>query len=211
MYGVNFLEKVKLVQNTWVEFGTDESLCVDPTVRHNVSNTVSVLPNQWDAVEEYVFSNRDSFAGISFLSASGDKDFNQAPNTEILDEKQIIEQYGRGAMFASGLIVDATKGFNNLWDAIFIAKQDEDWGDKEKADIRADWIRRFRKYSENYFEGDQQKADHCLKAVHLLHRWTKIQENFIGVDFVKELEMKKFTDIDTTGAAACVGQVGCAI
>ena len=211
LYGVDFLEKVKLVQNTWVEFGTDEELCVDPTVRHNVSNTVSVLPDQWKAVEDYVYENRNSFAGISFLSASGDKDFNQAPNTEILDEKQIIDQYGRGAMFASGLIVDATKGFNNLWDAIFIAKQDSDWGDKEKADIRADWIRRFRKYSENYFEGDQNKADHCLKAVHLLHKWTKIQENFVPVDFVKELEMKKFTDIDTTGAAACVGQVGCAI
>jgi ribonucleoside-triphosphate reductase (thioredoxin) len=215
LYGINLLEKVKLIQNTWVEYGTNTRHCVDPTVRHNVSNTVSVREHEWDSVEEYVFENRHNFAGISFLGDSGDKDFNQAPNTEILDEAQIIAKYGRGAMFASGLIVDAANGFNNLWDAIFIAQQDEDWGDKEKADLRADWIRRFRKYADTYFEGTveqrRKKADHCLKAVHLLHRWNKIQQHLKPIDFVNSLESKKFTDIDTTGAAACVGQVGCAV
>jgi hypothetical protein len=215
LYGIDLLEKVKLIQNTWVEYGTNKERCVDPTVRHNVSNTVSVREHEWDSVEEYVFENRHSFAGISFLSDSGDKDFNQAPNTEILDEVQIIARYGRGAMFASGLIVDATHGFNNLWDATFIAQQKEDWGDKEKADLRADWIRRFRKYADTYFEGSEterrKKADHCLKAVHLLHRWNKIQQHLKPIDFVNNLESKKFTDINTTGAAACVGQVGCAV
>ena len=209
LYGINLLEKVKLIQNSWVEYGTDTSLCVDPTVRHNVSNTISVLPDQWDEVENYVFENRDSFAGISFLSASGDKDFNQAPNTEILNQQQIIDAYGQGALFASGLIVDATNGFDNLWDAIFTAKQQEDWGDKEKADQRAEWIRRFRKYADTYFEGTveerRNKADHCLKSVHLLHKWVKIQQNFVPIDFSTNLESKKYIDIDTTGSAACVG------
>jgi ribonucleoside-triphosphate reductase (thioredoxin) len=215
LYGINLLEKVKLIQNTWVEYGTDSDLCVDPTVRHNVSNTVSVRDHEWDSVEEYVFENRHSFAGISFLADSGDKDFNQAPNTEILDEVQIINRYGRGAMFASGLIVDATHGFNNLWDATFIAQQNEDWGDKEKADLRADWIRRFRKYADTYFEGTveqrRKKADHCLKAVHLLHRWNKIQQHLKPIDFVNSLESKKFTEIDTMAAASCVGVQGCAV
>ena len=215
LYGINLLEKVKLIQNTWVEYGTNTDRCVDPTVRHNVSNTVSVRDDEWDAVEEYVFENKDSFAGISFLGASGDKDFNQAPNTEILDETQIISRYGRGAIFASGLIVDATHGFDNLWDATFIAQQDEDWGDKEKADLRADWIRRFRKYADSYFEGTleerRKKADHCLKAVHLLHRWNKIQQHLKPIDFVNNLESKKFTEIDTMAAAACVGQAGCEV
>lgn len=215
LYGINLLEKVKLIQNTWVEHGTDTNKCVDPTVRHNVSNTVSVRDDEWDSVEQYVFDNRYSFAGISFLSDTGDKDFNQAPNTEILDENQIIDKYGRGALFASGLIVDVTSGFNNLWDATFIAQQQEDMGDKEKADIRAEWIRRFRKYADNYFEGTveqrRKKADHCLKAVHLLHRWNKIQQNLQPIDFINGLESKKFTDIDTTGAAACVGQTGCEV
>lgn len=203
LLGVDLLEKVRLVQQNWIEYGTDESLCVDPTVRHNVSNTVSVT--DWDEVEDYLFENRKYFAGVSLLSASGDKDYNQAPNTEILTEDQIIRRYGRGAMFASGLIVDAIKGFDNLWDAIRIAQQVTDAGDREKADARADWIRRYRKYTNNYFRGDTKDSEYCLKAVYLLHKWHKIQENLVQVDFVNQLTAKEYVDIDTMGAAACIG------
>lgn len=211
LYGVKLLEKVKLIQQSWVEFGTDEALCVDPTVRHNVSNTIDVLPSQWAEVEQYLFDNKEYFAGVSMLSATGDKDFNQAPMTAIENETEIVKKYGRGAIFASGLIVDAMKGFNNLWDAIMIANQAQDFGDKEKADVRAEWIRRYKKYVENYFGGDSKKAEYCLKAVYLLHKWVKIQEHFVPIDFVNGLESKKFTDIDTTGAASCIGVTGCAI
>jgi ribonucleoside-triphosphate reductase (thioredoxin) len=205
LYGTNLLEKVKMIQQSWVEEGTDLDLCVDKTSRHNVSNTISVLPHQWDEVEKYIFDNRKYFAGISLLGASGDKDYNQAPNTEVMSEDEIISEYGRGAMFASGLIVDATVGFNNLWEACMIAQMDNDYGDKEKADTRAGWIRRFRKYSETYFNSDMKKAEYCLKAVHLLHRWSKIQQNFVNIDFATGLHVVKEVDINTTGAAACVG------
>lgn len=211
LYGVKLLEKVKLIQQNWVEYGTDESLCVDPTVRHNVSNTIDVLPNQWDEVEEYLYENRKSFAGVSLLASSGDKDFSQAPFTAIETEDEIVRKYGRGSMFASGLIVDATKGFDNLWNAIMIASQDADFGDKEKADLRADWIRRFRKYAETYFNNDRKRAEYCLKAVYLLHRWVKIQANYEPIEFASQLESRKFVDVDTTGAAACAGPIGCAI
>lgn len=216
LYGVNLLEKVKFIQKHWIENGTDISLCVDPNVRHNVSNTIDVLPNQWEEVEQYIFDNKDSFAGISLLSATGDKDFNQAPMTAIETEEEIIEKYGRGAMFASGLIVDAANGFKNLWEATFIAQQDQDFGDKEKVDNRADWIRRFRKYADTYFVGNvetrRKQAEYCLKSVFLLHKWSKIQQNYNSIDFAMQLQSKKFIDIDTTGSAACVGVGGgCAI
>lgn len=214
LYGINLLEKVKLVQNSWVEYGTDESLCVDPTVRHNVSNTISVLPEQWDEVSEYVFENKKSFAGISFLAASGDRAYNQAPNTEIASEQEIIKKYGRAALFAAGLIVDTFKGFNDLWEACMIAQMPVDSGDKEKSDIRAEWIRRYHKFAESYFDGDLVKTEYCLKDVHLLHRWTKIQQHYVPIDFADQLEEKKYIDIDTTGSAACVGGkdgLGCAI
>jgi ribonucleoside-triphosphate reductase (thioredoxin) len=205
LYGTNLLDKVKLIQQNWVEYGTDVDLCVDPTVRHNVSNTISVLSNQWDEVEQYLFDNRQYFAGVSLLSASGDKDFNQAPNTEIMSEQEIISRYGRGSLFASGLIVDASRGFDNLWDACMIAQMEQDYGDKEKADLRAEWIRRFRNYAENYFSGDMKQAEYCLKAVHLLHRWVKIQQDLVKVDFSNQLQAKRYTDIDTMGATACAG------
>lgn len=205
LYGVNLLEKVKFVQQTWVEYGTNEELCVLKGIRHNVSNTVSVLPHQWKEVEDYIFDNRDYFAGISLLSASGDKDYNQAPNTEILTESEIIARYGRGAMFASGLIVDTFTGFKDLWEACMIAQSETDFGDKEKSDLRAEWIRRFRKYAENYFEGDMKKAEYCLKAVYLLHKWVKIQQNLHFINFARDLETKQYIDIDTMGSAACIG------
>ena len=204
LLGVNLLDKVKLVQQNWVEAGTDTKLCADSTVRHNVSNTVTVPANKWKEVEEYVYANRHYFAGISFLSDSGDKDFNQAPMTTVMTEEEIVEVYGRAALFAAGLIVDTRKGFNDLWEATMVAKMNHDHGG-ELSDMRADWIRRFKKFAENYFEGDLKKAEYCLKDVYLLHKWTKIQQNLKPVDFVTQLQTKTFTDIDTMGAAACQG------
>lgn len=207
LLGRNLLEKVALVQRNWVEEGTNTERCVDPTVRHNVSNTVTVQPDQWGDVEEYLYENRYSFAGVSFLSASGDKDFFQAPFTEVLTEEQIVQKYGRAALFASGLIVDTNKGFDNLWTATFVAQDEDQQSGGESSDLQADWIRRFKKFANSYFSGDMKKAEYCLKDVYLLHRWTKIQQNYKDIDFVSQLETKKFTDIDTMGAIACAGGV----
>tara|TARA_Y100000389_G_scaffold54036_1_gene49868 strand:- start:2591 stop:4822 length:2232 start_codon:yes stop_codon:yes gene_type:complete len=202
--GTDLLEKVSLVQNNWVEAGTNKDLCADPTIRHNVSNTVTVLPHMWNEVEDYVYENRHSFAGISFLAGSGDLDFVQAPFTEVLTEDGIVAKYGRGAMFASGLIVDTRKGFNDLWEACSAAQMGEAAGG-EISDLRKEWIRRFNRFSENYFDGDVQQTSYCLKDVYLLHKWTKIQQNLSPVDFASQLESKRFTDIDTMGAIACHG------
>lgn len=201
--GVDFLEKVKKVQANWVEYGTNTKLCADPKVRHNVSNTCTVPAHEWDDIEEYVFKNRKFFSGISFLGDFGDKDFNQAPNAEVLTEEQIVEKYGRAALFASGLIVDSHKGFANLWEATSVAKYNPDQTG-ELSDIRAEWIRRYQKFADNYFDGDMGQAEYCLKDVHYLHKWTKIQQNLQPISF-DQLHTKKYTDIDTMGAMACAG------
>lgn len=205
LYATKLLEKVQLVQQNWVEAGTNPERCADPRIRHNVSNTVTVMPHQWAQVEDYVFDNRKYFAGISFLAGSGDKDFAQAPNTEVLTEDQIVTRYGKAALFASGLIVDTRKaGFRDLWEATSVAQlKDEHRG--ELSDIRKDWVRRFFKFAENYFYGDLKQTEYCLKDVYLLHKWTKIQQNLKPIDFVSQLGEKKFTDIDTMGAIACQG------
>lgn len=204
LFGTDLLKKVQLVQQNWVESGTNEELCADPTVRHNVSNTVTVAPHMWTEVEDYLYKNKDYFAGVSFLSGSGDKDFHQAPMTEVLDEDEIVAKYGRGAMFAAGLIVDTRKGFDNLWEATSIAQMPPEYAG-EVSDLRAEWIRRFQKFADNYFSGDTKEAEYCLKDVFLLHKWTKIQQNLNPIDFNTQLETKKYTDIDTMGAVACQG------
>jgi len=204
LYGKNLLEKVKLVQQNWVEAGTSEKRCAHPKLRHNVSNTVTVQDHQWKEVEDYVYENRGYYAGISFLGGSGDKDFNQAPMTEVLTEDQIVNKYGKAALFAAGLIVDTRKGFNDLWEATSVAQMPEEYRG-EISDLRAEWIRRFKKFADNYFMGDMKDAEYCLKDVFLLHKWTKIQQNIQPIDFAAQLETKKFTDVDTIGSAACVG------
>ena len=203
LMGTDLLEKVKLVQQNWVEAGTNEKQCADKRIRHNVSNTITVLPHMWTEVEDYVFDNRHSFSGISFLAGSGDKDFAQAPNTEVKTEEQIISEYGVGSLFASGLIVDTYKaGFRDLWEATSAAQYAVGG---EVSDMRKEWVRRFNNFSENYFMNDMKQAEYCLKDVFLLHKWTKIQQNLNPIDFDNQLTQKTFTDIDTMGAIACQG------
>jgi ribonucleoside-triphosphate reductase (thioredoxin) len=116
--GIKLLEYVKLVQENWVESGTNHHLCVNKSSRHNVSNTINVKDDEWDEVAKYIYENRHVFAGISLLSNTGDKDYAQAPFTEVFTPRQIISRYGDGALYASGLIVDGLKAFNNrLWSA----------------------------------------------------------------------------------------------
>ena len=204
LYGTNLLEKVKSVQQNWVEAGTRVEACAHPKLRHNVSNTVTVMGDQWKEVEEYVYENRGYYAGISFLGGFGDKDFNQAPMTEVLTEDEIVSKYGKASLFAAGLIVDTRKGFRDVWEATSVAQMPEEHRG-ELSDLRAEWIRRFKKFADNYFMGDMKEAEYCLKDVFLLHKWTKIQQNMTPIDFLSQLETKKYTDIDTLGSAACVG------
>lgn len=200
--GVKHLELIAKAQRHWVNAGTDEKLCADKGIRHNVSNTVIV--DDWDAVEEYVFQNRDAFAGISFLPMTGDKDYAQAPNTKVIDAKEIVKLYGTGSMFASGLVVDGLKAFDNLWIACMTAAGPHIEGDDHDNLLKKDWIRRYKKFASNYFKGDLKQAEYCLKDVYLLHKWEKIQKNLNqDVDWESALVEKKYIDVDTLGAAAC--------
>ncbi len=83
-----FLEIVRLVQENWVAPGTAHEK-YNPGLRHNVSNTVVVRPDEWNAVADYIWEHRDSFAGISILPASGDKDYPQAPLEEVVTPQDI--------------------------------------------------------------------------------------------------------------------------
>jgi ribonucleoside-diphosphate reductase alpha chain len=75
---VDFLQKVRLVQENWVVPGTSHAL-YSPGLYHNVSNTVTVKDGEWAEVADYVWDNRARFTGISLLQALGDKTYVQAP------------------------------------------------------------------------------------------------------------------------------------
>ncbi len=78
---VEFMEKSKTVYENWVVPCTRETRLEGAT--HNVSITVSVKDGEWLDVQDYLWSNRDSFCGVSFLSATGDYDYAQAPFQEV--------------------------------------------------------------------------------------------------------------------------------
>ena len=206
LLGVKQLEYVKKAQQFWVEYGTNVDLCVDPKLRHNISNTITV--DNWDEVEQYIFDNKQWFAGISLLSAMGDKAYAQAPFTEVFTAQQILDMYGSASLMASGLIVDGLQAFNNnLWVACDTVNG---WGEKLSPDssehlLKRDWTRRAKKFAANYFKGSILEMTNCLKDCHNFHKWSTINRTMKLVSFANELKEKHFVDADTLASQGCQG------
>lgn len=205
LHGVKQLEYVKKAQQVWVEHGTNVELCRDPNLRHNISNTITV--DNWDEVEQYLFDNRQWFAGVSLLPITGDKIYAQAPFTEVLTAEQIMQKYGQGSLFASGVIVDGLHAFNNnLWLACdTLMGYGEKLTDDSSDLLKRDWVRRANKYAKNFFEGDVSLMTYCLKDCYNLHKWTNIEMQLKQISFSTELKQKKFVDVDTLGSQGCAG------
>jgi len=206
LLGVKQLDYVKKAQQFWVEYGTADEFCVDKRLRHNVSNTISV--DDWDEVEQYLYDNRQWFAGVSLLAKGGDKAYPQAPFQEVLTGDEIYTKYGDAAMFASGLLVDGLHAFNSdLWAACFEAtEKGKNLSQHGSHDLlKRDWVRRALQFAERYFSGDLQATTDCLKDVYNLHRWKAIERSLKPIDFTAVLTQPKYVDINTTGAQACSG------
>lgn len=119
---IEFLKLVKLTKENWIEAGTNldhDFYITHPElkkVRMNVSNTCVVGKDEWDDVRKFVWENRGVFSGISFLPEGGDLLYPQAPYTSVLDEKELADKYGAGAILAGGLIIDGLEAFDgDLW------------------------------------------------------------------------------------------------
>jgi len=236
---IDLLEKVKLTQQNWVEFGTDVDNCVIPQIRHNVSNTCSVKPEEWDDVEKFIFDNQKVFAGISLLPASGDLDYTQAPFSTVLTPNELVKEYGDASVFASGLIVDGLHAFdNNLWRAcdtvlghgeeLETVRESPKYPAREtnkalaqyftaKASydewfVKIDWIRRAKQFADRYFDGDIRKMTYCLKHVSLWKTWCDLKREYKDVDWTNVVEIDQtYVDADTLASQACTGTKGCDI
>lgn len=214
---LTLLGYVKLTQENWVMAGTRHERCVQPWLTHNVSNTITVRPDEWDAVTDYIYDNRQFFCGVSLLPISGDKDYPQAPFTAIYTPTEIAKMYGDGSLMASGLIVDGLAAFNNnLWKACDAALgRDEQlnrddilrltpniWvvldGSKngrlmEQYEIddfmqKDDWVRRARQFADRYFGGDVRQMTYCLKDVSNWKYWCDLNREYQEVDFSDMVE-----------------------
>jgi ribonucleoside-triphosphate reductase len=219
---IQLLDHVKLTQQNWVEFGTRKDAPVASWLRHNVSNTITVKDDEWDGVTDYIYENRKWFAGISLLPMSGDLDYPQAPFTTVLEPKEIMAQYGEGSLFASGLIVDGLKAFNdNLWAACDCAlgigeklsltpEQAKLTNGKLKALVdklseKEDWIRRFKQFAERYCNGDLRRCSHLLKHVTNYKLWVDLKREYQPVDWSLCYEEDFKIDVTTLAGQACSG------
>lgn len=199
LLGVKQLDYVKLAQEYWVEYGTNEDLCVKKGLRHNVSNTITV--DDWDEVTEYVYKNRYSFCGISFLAASGDKAYMQAPNAEVLDMQEIVDKYGEASLLCSALIEAGLNAFNtNLWNACSTAMgygEDISTAKHENA-MKRDWVRRFDKFTTNFITGEYSEADkeaHLFGTESMVNLYSELDKLKLGKESVIALNCLDAEDL----------------
>ena len=197
------LESVKLTQQNWVRYGTNKELCTQPWLSHNVSNTIHVRPDEWSAIEDYIYKNRKYFAGISLIPNSGDKDYPQAPFCAVPYGVDIYREYGDGSFFASGIIESALVSFeNNLWAAcdclLGIGEPIE-----QTTYLKRDWVTAAIKFADSHFDGDVRKMTYCLKDVYNLKMWEKLSKEYKDVDWTSLCEQED--NIDFQQDSACAG------
>ena len=75
---------------------------------------------------------------------------------------------------------------------------------QHKIEMRNDWVRRFKKFSKNYFEGDDEKCSHCLKHVNIFHQWQKIK-NQKPIDWENVEWEQEYKNVGENVATACAG------
>lgn len=243
---IDFLKRIYSTKMNWIENGTNwdhPSTKKNPKIRMNVSCTISVKDDEWEKVADWIWDHRKGFCGLSFLPESGDLDYPQAPYTSYLNEKELAETYGQGAILSSGLIVDGLQVFGDIWTACnaaqgrannllvfsdeyllaFIKKHLENGkllvnidgihiSDvntissylQHKVDMRKDWVRRFKKFAINYFNGNERLCANCLKHVNIFHTWQKIK-NKESIEWQSIRWEHEIRDAGSDVATACMG------
>jgi ribonucleoside-diphosphate reductase alpha chain len=78
---IDMLERVKLFNTKWVKKGHRRGANTN-----NVSATISINENEWEAVGQWMWENKDTFNGLSVLPYFGGS-YTQAPFEDITEEK----------------------------------------------------------------------------------------------------------------------------
>ena len=198
---VEMLSIVKDTQKNWVHSGKNRALCTQEYLSHNVSNTVTVKPDEWDDVTKYIYDNRKYFAGISLIPQSGDKDYPQAPFTTVYTSREIVKEYGDAALWCSGLIELGLNSFNNnLWAACdYVSMNQYKDGDSEDKLLFATKMKNF---AGKYFNTDVRRLTYCMKDVYNWKIYCDLFESFKKVDYTQLAE----TEDNTVG----IEEISCA-
>jgi ribonucleoside-triphosphate reductase len=198
---VEMLSIVKETQKNWVYSGKNKKLCTQDYLSHNVSNTVTVKPDEWDEVTKYIYSNRKYFAGISLIPQSGDKDYPQAPFTTVYTSREIVKEYGDAALWCSGLIELALNSFNNnLWIACDYVSMNQAKESDTKDKLL--FTTKMKNFAGKYFNGDIKRLTYCMKDVYNWKIYCDLFNSFKKVDYTQLSE----TEDNTIG----IEEISCA-
>lgn len=212
---IEHLKYVLMTQNNWVKYGKRPERCSKDFLDQNVSNTIIVKEFEWDEVTDFIFDNQQSFAGVSLLSAMGDLDYNQAPFVEVLDGEELVQKYGDGALFTSGIIEQAIAIWGDLWVAgdtflgigedLFVAQANE--YDEHNRQLKLRWVERVKNFSKKYHQGEFKKTLYLLKEVYNYKYWLDLQKRHRTVNwekFIEEENTTEGTDNIACGGGACL-------
>lgn len=198
---IEMLSVVKDTQKHWVQSGKNKSLCTQEYLSHNVSNTVTVKPDEWDDVTKFIYDNRKYFAGISLIPQSGDKDYPQAPFTTVYTSREIVKEYGDAALWCSGLIELALSFFNNnLWAACDYVNMNQAKPDDNNDKLL--FITKMKNFAGKYFNGDIKRLTYCMKDVYNWKIYCDLFNSFKKVDYTQLSE----TEDNTAG----IEEISCA-
>jgi ribonucleoside-diphosphate reductase alpha chain len=198
---VEMLSIVKETQKNWVYSGKNRSLCTQTYLSHNVSNTVTVKPEEWDSVTKYIYDNRKFFAGISLIPQSGDKDYPQAPFTTVYTSREIVKEYSDAALWCSGLIELGLNAFNNnLWAACDYVSMNQ--AQTTDSTDKLNFMTKMKNFAGKYFNGDVKRLTYCMKDVYNWKIYCDLYNNFTKVDYTQLTE----TEDNTAG----IEEISCA-
>ena len=198
---VDMLAVVKETQKNWVNSGKNKSLCTQEYLSHNVSNTVTVKPDEWEEVTKYIYNNRKYFAGISLIPQSGDKDYPQAPFTTVYTSREIVKEYGDAALWCSGLIELGLNSFdNNLWAACDYVSMNQ--AKEQDSTEKLLFVTKMKNFAGKYFNGDIKRLTYCMKDVYSWKLYCDLFSSFKKVDYTQLVE----TEDNTAG----IEEVSCA-
>jgi ribonucleoside-diphosphate reductase alpha chain len=189
---VEMLKVVKDTQKNWVYSGKNRSLCTQDYLSHNVSNTVTVKPDEWESVTRFIYDNRKYFAGISLIPQSGDKDYPQAPFTTVYTSREIVKEYGDAALWCSGLIELGLNAFNNnLWAACDYVSLNQT---KETDDSnKLKFMTKMTNFASKYFDSDVRRLTYCMKDVYNWKVYCDLFNGFTKVDYTQLSELEDNT------------------
>ena len=204
---IEMLTIVKDTQKNWVNSGKNKNLCTQDFLSHNVSNTVTVKPDEWESVTKYIYDNRKFFAGISLIPQSGDKDYPQAPFTTVYSSREIVKEYGDAGLWCSGLIELALNAFeNNLWEACDYVSMNQ--AKENDSQDKLVFITKVKNFAGKYFDGDIKRLTYCMKDVYNWKLYCDLFNTFKKVDYTQLLEVEDNTagieEVSCAGGACLI-------